>query len=280
MGRRGIMAAAVTLATVSQAHATFHLMQIEQVIGGVGGDTTAQAIQLRLRSNNQNLVSQARIRAWDAAGMNPIVVMDMTTNVAVSTGGARILIASPNFAKYTDVPLDDDFTMTALIPESYLAAGRLTFENNSGTQIWWMLCWGGGAYTGPTTGMGGAGSNDVDGNFGPAFASPMPFESDIAIKFQGAFNALSTTNSANYALTTGAAVFTNNAGASATVVAPPPAIPGDLDGNGIVDGADLGNLLLQWGKCSVAGDGCPADLDLSGEVDGADLGTLLLNWTP
>ncbi len=31
------------------AQATFHLMQIEQVIGGVNGDTTAQAIQLRMR---------------------------------------------------------------------------------------------------------------------------------------------------------------------------------------------------------------------------------------
>ena len=31
------------------AFASFHLMQIEQVIGGVHGDTSAQAIQLRIR---------------------------------------------------------------------------------------------------------------------------------------------------------------------------------------------------------------------------------------
>ena len=30
------------------AYATFHMMQIEQVIGSVDGDTTAQAIQLRI----------------------------------------------------------------------------------------------------------------------------------------------------------------------------------------------------------------------------------------
>ena len=30
------------------ADADFHLMQIEQVIGGVNGDTAAQAIQLRM----------------------------------------------------------------------------------------------------------------------------------------------------------------------------------------------------------------------------------------
>jgi hypothetical protein len=55
-------------------------------------------------------------------------------------------------------------------------------------------------------------------------------------------------------------------------IAPP--TPGDLDGDGDVDGEDLGALLLAWGRCI----GCPADLDGNGVVDGADLGTLLLNW--
>ena len=50
------------------AFASFHLMQIEQVIGGVNGDTTRQAIQLRMRQANQNLVGQATVVAWDATG--------------------------------------------------------------------------------------------------------------------------------------------------------------------------------------------------------------------
>lgn len=49
----------------------------------------------------------------------------------------------------------------------------------------------------------------------------------------------------------------------------------DLNGDGVVDGADLGTLLGAWGLCA----GCPADLDGSGTVDGADLGTLLGAWT-
>jgi hypothetical protein len=51
---------------------------------------------------------------------------------------------------------------------------------------------------------------------------------------------------------------------------------GDLDGNGFVDSADLGLLLLNYGPCE---DGCGgADLDGSGEVDSADLGLLLLSF--
>lgn len=47
---------------------------------------------------------------------------------------------------------------------------------------------------------------------------------------------------------------------------------GDLDSNNVVNGADLGILLSQWGT---AGSG---DLDGDGNVNGADLGALLSRW--
>lgn len=53
-----------------------------------------------------------------------------------------------------------------------------------------------------------------------------------------------------------------------------PLVPGDLDGNGAVDGADLGVMLGAWGDCPATG-ACLADLDGNGTVDGADLGVLL-----
>lgn len=55
----------------------------------------------------------------------------------------------------------------------------------------------------------------------------------------------------------------------------PPGIPGDFNGDGLVDGADVGLLLATWGACR----GCPEDLDDNGVVNGADLGLLLVNWT-
>ena len=47
---------------------------------------------------------------------------------------------------------------------------------------------------------------------------------------------------------------------------------GDLDGNSVVNGADLGTLLAGWGN---AGN---SDLDGNGDTNGADLGTLLAAW--
>ena len=45
---------------------------------------------------------------------------------------------------------------------------------------------------------------------------------------------------------------------------------GDLDGSGVVDSADIGGLLGEFGKSN-----SPADLNHSGTVDSADLGSLL-----
>lgn len=55
-----------------------------------------------------------------------------------------------------------------------------------------------------------------------------------------------------------------------------PGTPGDLDGDGFINGADLGLLLGAWGT-----DGEPigADINDDGTVDGADLGLLLGAWT-
>jgi hypothetical protein len=50
--------------------------------------------------------------------------------------------------------------------------------------------------------------------------------------------------------------------------------PADLNGDGRVDGNDLGQLLAGWGPCAA----CPADLDSNGAIDGNDLGRLLADW--
>ncbi len=52
-------------------------------------------------------------------------------------------------------------------------------------------------------------------------------------------------------------------------------IPGDINGDGCVDQADLGILLADWG-CT--GGGCPGDCDGDGDTDHADLGILLAHW--
>lgn len=51
------------------------------------------------------------------------------------------------------------------------------------------------------------------------------------------------------------------------------ACAGDLDGDGVVDGGDLGQLLGGWGDGGAAG-----DLNCDGIIDGADVGILVAGW--
>ena len=51
--------------------------------------------------------------------------------------------------------------------------------------------------------------------------------------------------------------------------------PADVDGNGVINGGDLGLLLLDWGSNAAR-----SDLNRDGLVNGADVGLMLLAWWP
>jgi hypothetical protein len=227
--RLRILVALASLALALPVQASFHLMQIEQVIGGVNGDTTAQAVQLRMRFAGQNFVAGAELVVFDASGNNPITLLTFTSNVTNNAAGSRILITTASFASHETSPIASDFTMTNAIPASYLAAGRLSYQKptyQSGATLW-SVSWGGASYTGPNTGTI---DNDIDGNFAPPFAGVLPSSSTVALQFTGAATAMSTNNAADYALTTGAATFTNNAGDSTSLITgtPTPSTLGNI----------------------------------------------------
>src|SRR5262249_42299509 len=57
-------------------------------------------------------------------------------------------------------------------------------------------------------------------------------------------------------------------------IAHPETCPGDANGDGVVDGNDLGILLSSWGRLGEN----PSDFNGDGIVDGADLAVILGNW--
>ncbi len=132
------------------ALATFHLMEIKQVIGGVDGDTSAQAVQLKMRlAGQQFLAGQAQLVVRDATGANPVALSTFPMPNPASGACREILPATPGMAARTSPPLDAagrDYVMNP-IPASYLAAGSLTFEAIGGV-VYWRTSWGGAAYTG------------------------------------------------------------------------------------------------------------------------------------
>lgn len=86
--RLRILATLASAALALPVQASFHLMQIEQVIGGVNGDTSAQAIQLRMRSIGQDLVAGTTLIAFDASGNNPITLLTLPSDVSNAAAGS------------------------------------------------------------------------------------------------------------------------------------------------------------------------------------------------
>jgi hypothetical protein len=223
----GVIAATLALATAIAAapsSASFHLMQIEQAVGGVCGNTDRQAIQLRMRFGDQEFVAGKQLKAWDALGDNPIVLLTFPANAPIGNPGSRILVTTG--ALDSAFGVDSDFTLDERIPDEYLTAGRLTFEDGFGT-IYWSLAWGGAAYVGSNLGNP---TNDANGDFGPQVGSWLPFSTAQSLRFTGAASAPSTTNLVDYALSTGAATLVNNDGD------PPVALGSCLFGDGFVTG--------------------------------------------
>ncbi len=258
------------------AHASFFdLMQIEQVIGGVDGDATAQAIQLRMRADFQCFVSEAKLMAHDAAGENPVLLINFQSDLPGCNPGDRVLIVSENFCPFLGDHYDlADFTLTNLIPQSYLAAGSITFEDDAGTFVFWRLSWGGKKYTGPTD---GSIINDADGEFGPPWPGPLPSDGIQALEFQGPADAQSTNNQDDYAL--GTSTWRNNAGAGDGLTTCPANLEAPGECGKDVGILDLLTLLANWGP-TPPGEGLPADLDCDGNVGILDLLRLLAAWGP
>ncbi len=232
----GTIALLAALALPGSAHAAFHLMEIEQVIGGVNGDTSAQAVQLKMRLAGQQFLSgNAQLVVRDAAGMNPVTLSIFPLPNKASGACRELLLATAEFEFKTNPPLTAtkrDYLMTAKIPASYLAAGTLTFEGIGNPTPWWRTSWGGAAYSGPHTAVAGASNvaNDLNGNTSPAFAGPLPSTTLQALVFNPPCATQSLNNAADYRFTTegAAAVFRNNALETFTVMAPPevPVFPG------------------------------------------------------
>ena len=101
-----------------------------------------------------------------------------------------------------------------------------------------------------------------DGDFGAPFEGPLPSSGVQAVEFQGLPQALSTTNAADYALTSGPAFFTTNDCQTGRLGEPCPA-DCDCPANGVVDIIDFVTVLVEWGgvgvACDIDGDGIGID---------------------
>ena len=112
---------------------------------------------------------------------------------------------------------------------------------------------------------------------------PGHWVSNSLCTFKGKFNSMAlpnVTGSERTAILT----FSGDFAAQFTLIQPSIPCPADFNNDGMVDGADLGVLLLHWGEeFDQWSWDWPAplfDYNADGIIDGGDLGILLLQWGP
>ena len=211
------------------AIAAFHLMEIEQVIGGVNGDTTAQAVQLRCGSAVNNFVGgQVRLVVRDAAGANPVTLVERSRCPIRRTArcAREILSTTAAFNSQDHAGRRARTTRWPRFRPATWPRARSRSRAVAGTRRAVARLLGRRRLHGPQTVDLTNVATDLDA---PAFAGALPSGGPQALRFTPACATVSTNTAAQYALTAGAAVFSNNnvTPTAFTVNLPPiPALPG------------------------------------------------------
>lgn len=231
---RRALAGVLAMLAATPASATFHLMQIERVVGGVGGDPAAHAIQLRMRSSHQGELEPSRLVSYDANGVNPIVLFDFVSSVPDDETGSTVLVISEDMADHLDPEIEPDFVMARAIPRDRLTAGSLTFETDDGTTIVARLSWGGSAYDGPDD---VSSFNDDNDSAGAPLTGPLQTTGTRGYVIELAAGSRTSSNATDYTVLTRDVTLTNNAGESATIVQCAGA-DADGDDDGLCDAFD------------------------------------------
>lgn len=146
-GRILLLTVVFAAATSSVAHASFHLIAVNEVYSNA--DDSVQYVELIALDNFQTQLQQARIIARNANGTVATIVFDFTAPYPQLDVGETILIATPAFESVAGFAPDFVMSACSLISAT---AGKVTFQNDAATIIPDSVAYGG--YTGLNTGFG------------------------------------------------------------------------------------------------------------------------------
>ncbi len=105
------------------AGAAFHLNEINKVMVGLNGNTTIQAVELKMLAGGENLVGSVSIKVYDAAGTQVDSLGSFSGPVPSGIAGRFILCATPNFAATFGITPD-----LIIKPGMLLGTGQVSFE--------------------------------------------------------------------------------------------------------------------------------------------------------
>ena len=239
------------------AGASFHIMVIDEVMAGTGGDANIQFVELKMQASGQNFVSGTKLLFYDAAGTKT-ATFTFPSNVSSGANGASVLIGTTQFANASSATPDFTMPINVNAPD-----GRVCFTYSNETTI--IDCVAYGNFSGTNSSYGSA-------------AAGLPISGNSSLK-----RATNTNNNANdFSLGTPAP--RNNTGQAGSVTPPDTKVPvlasAAVNGTSLVftytelNGLDTGSTPATT-DFSIGTDG--AAQSVTGVVVGANTVTLTLS---
>ena len=105
--------------------AVYHFANIDEIMSGMGGDPTAQYVEIRMLFAGQGSVAHSRLTAFSCDGSTHTVLLEVLDNVCPASTDGRWTMGTTSWA-----------TATGVTPDFIFPASS-AFDNACG-----MICWG------------------------------------------------------------------------------------------------------------------------------------------
>ena len=105
--------------------AVFHFADIDEIMSGMGGDPTAQYVEIRMLLDVQGSVAHSRLTAFSCDGGTHTILLEVPNNVCPANMNGRWTMGTMSWA-----------TATGVTPDFIFPASP-AFGNACG-----MICWG------------------------------------------------------------------------------------------------------------------------------------------
>src|SRR2546427_6763385 len=79
-----LLAGFLVLAAPGPSRAAFHVANIDEIMSGVGGDASAQYVEIRMLSGGQTFVAHSRLTAFSCDGSIVSVLLEVPANICNS----------------------------------------------------------------------------------------------------------------------------------------------------------------------------------------------------
>jgi len=101
--------------------AVYHFANIDEIMSGVGGDSTAQYVEIRMLSAAQGSVAHSRLTAFSCNGSTHAILLEVPNDVCPANTNGRWTMGTASWAAATGVA--PDFIFAADVNVELTATG-------------------------------------------------------------------------------------------------------------------------------------------------------------